>query len=386
MKVKERFQQLSSGQKKSVVWLLVVAVLIVFAVSGYKSSRSKITDDLFAHHKTREIQIEPDLIQKTILREQRRQLESLRKEIDKIKRDQNKPAIAVQSETKESVHQKTGKFPSIPSPAEVERKSVSSPPPPAAIAAASSRPGLKEPHFIGDITVLANSEPPSTGAPAKDKKKARTVYLPPSFMEARLLTGFDASTSGNGKNNPEPLLLRVQAPAVLPNDIKANLSGCFIIAEAVGRLDKERADVRLVSLSCLTSAGKAIIDSPVKGFVIDSDSKVGLSGRVVSRMGAAAARSIVAGFFGGLGDMLKTSATTQSTTALRTTSTAAPSQIAKYSIGGGLAEGSQSLRDFYLGLAKQSTPVIEVAATKKITVVISEGKELKIKEIKGDKI
>ena len=78
------------------------------------------------------------------------------------------------------------------------------------------------------------------------------------------MTGFDASTSGKGTNNPEPLLLRIQTPAVLPNDIKANLAGCFVIAEAVGRLDKERADVRLVSLSCLSNEGKAIIDTQVK--------------------------------------------------------------------------------------------------------------------------
>jgi len=208
--------------------------------------------------------------------------------------------------------------------------------------------------------------------------------LPPSFMEAKLLTGFDASTSGKGTNNPEPLLLRIQTPAVLPNDIKANLKGCFVIAEAVGRLDKERADVRLVSLSCLSNEGRAIIDTPVKGFVTDSDSKVGLSGRVVSRMGAATARTIVAGFFGGMGDMLKATATNQSTSALGTTTSVDSAQIAKYSLGGGLSEGSASLHDFYLSLAKQATPVIEVGATKKITVIISEGKELEIRELEND--
>jgi len=203
-------------------------------------------------------------------------------------------------------------------------------------------------------------------------------------MEAKLLTGFDASTSGKGTNNPEPLLLRIQTPAVLPNDIKANLAGCFVLAAAVGRQDKERADVRLVSLSCLSNEGKAIIDTQVKGFVTDSDSKVGLSGRVVSRMGAATARTIVAGFFGGMGDMLKSSATTQSTSALGTTTTIDSGQVAKYSIGGGLSEGAASLHDFYLSLAKQATPVIEVGASKKITVVISEGKELEIRETKGE--
>ncbi len=181
------------------------------------------------------------------------------------------------------------------------------------------------------------------------------------------MTGFDASTSGKGPNNPEPLLLRIQTPAVLPNDIKANLAGCFVTAEAVGRLDKERADVRLVSLSCLSNEGKAIIDTQVKGFVTDSDSKVGLSGRVVSRMGATTARTIVAGFFGGMGDMLKATATTQSTSALCSTTTVDSSNIAKYGIGGGLSEGAANLHDFYLSLAKQTTPVIEVGASPYLT-------------------
>ena len=238
--------------------------------------------------------------------------------------------------------------------------------------------------MIGEISVLSNPAA-ATGVldPQNNKKKGRTVYLPPSFMEAKLLTGFDASTSGKGTNNPEPLLLRIQTPAVLPNDIKANLAGCFVIAEAVGRLDKERADVRLVSLSCLSNEGKAIIDTQVKGFVTDSDSKVGLSGRVVSRMGAATARTIVAGFFGGMGDMLKSTATIQSTSPLGTTTTIDSGQVAKYAIGGGLSDGAASLQDFYLSLAKQATPVIEVGAAKEITVIISEGKELEIKDLEG---
>ena len=172
---------------------------------------------------------------------------------------------------------------------------------------------------------------------------------------------------------------------MLPNDIKANLSGCFVIAEAVGRLDKERADVRLVSLSCLSNEGSAVIDTPIKGFVTDSDSKVGLSGRVVSRMGASTARAIIAGFFGGAGDALKAAATTTTTTGLGGVTTSIDAaQIGKYALGGGLSEGANTLQEFYMDLAKQTTPVIEVAATKKVTVIISEGKDLEIKDNKRD--
>ncbi len=386
MTLKKRFNELDPKKKKIVIWSGIGIVFLVLVSTGYNSSQSDKSEGFFGQKKTREIQLEPDLIQKTMLREQRRQLETLQEAVDKIQREQKR---SEQSANTPKV------LPEIPTADQVAAKAKDSVPPPekqpwplppGGPAQINLPPHAKpETQMIGEISVLSNPAAVTEGMDAQgNKKKGRTVYLPPSFMEAQLLTGFDASTSGKGTNNPEPLLLRIQTPAVLPNDIKANLAGCFVIAEAVGRLDKERADVRLVSLSCLSNEGKAIIDTPVKGFVTDSDSKVGLSGRVVSRMGAATARTIVAGFFGGMGDMLKSAATIQSTSALGTTTSVDSSQIAKYSIGGGLSEGAASLHDFYLSLAKQATPVIEVGAAKKITVIISEGKELEIREIGGE--
>lgn len=381
MKLSERFYNLEPGRKKAVIWLLICILILLFVFFGYQSSRPDRSKGFFGQHKTREIQIEPDLIQKTILHEQRRELDALRKDIEKIKQQPGEKETEESTEKKEHTD-----LPVIPPPEQltktlIEPQPLPVPPPRSLPSANAAQEG---PQLIGNISVL--SQPPAEVNGNDPKKKGRSVYLPPSFMEANLLTGFDASTSGSGKSNPEPLLLRIQTPAVLPNDIKANLKGCFVIAEAIGRLDKERADVRLVSLSCLSNEGKAVIDTPVKGFVTDSDSKIGLSGRVVSRMGAATARTIVAGFFGGLGDMLKSTATTQSVSALGTTTTVDSSQVGKYALGGGLAEGSQSLRDFYLDLAKQATPVIEVGATKKITVVISEGKQLEIRELENDEL
>jgi len=386
--LKERFNDLDPKQKKTVIWSIIGIIFLLLTFTGYHSSQSEKAEGFFARKKTREIQIEPDLIQKTMLKEQRRQLEELKETVGKIQRERKNSQK--QETTKEATE---SNLPEIPSVDQVTKNATQVPPTPTEQrwplpldknGKPTSLPP-KESQIIGEISVISNpvaTETATEGTP--HKKKGRTVYLPPSFMEAKLLTGFDASTSGNGKNNPEPLLLRIQTPAVLPNDIKANLSGCFVIAEAVGRLDKERADVRLVSLSCLSNEGKAIIDTQVKGFVTDSDSKVGLSGRVVSKMGATTARTIVAGFFGGMGDMLKATATTQSTSALGTTTSVDSSQIAKYSVGGGFSEGADSLHDFYLSLAKQTTPVIEVGAAKKITVIVSEGKELEIKEIERE--
>lgn len=409
---KKRFDELDPKQKKTVIWSVLVVFILVGCLFGYNARTEKV-QRVLGNNGSKEIKLDPDMIQKTLLREQRRELDAMHTAI-KALQDEQKQGWGGQTQdsqvviTKEPDKSHTTKLPSVPDAdrvaagksvamagngqemewpqpldasgqpmddAKSPRHGITAPPVPRG----NTKPEKEE--LIGDIGFISN--PDKTEA-VDAKKKGRTVYLPPSFMEAALLTGFDASTSGKGKNNPEPLLLRIQTPAVLPNDIKANLAGCFVMAEAVGRLDKERADVRLNSLSCLSKEGNAIIDTPVKGFVTDSDSKVGLSGRVVSRMGAATARAVVAGFFGGVGDALKASSTTQSNSALGTTSWVDTSQVSKYALGGGFSKGADTLSDFYLTLAKQTTPVIEVGATKKITVIISEGKELEIREIANE--
>ncbi|NTW88487.1 MAG: conjugal transfer protein TraB, partial [Desulfobulbaceae bacterium] len=378
------------------------------AVTGY-NSRAKKSMDVAGTEKNRTIHLDPDMIEKTMLKEQGRQIDALRKGMTDLTKSQT-DFLAIEEKKRKDAESKLV----IPTP---EQLSVGKPVPIPVLGANgkqvldeqgmpvfyNSQPSSggrdlgpspqgggrgrgnqkQERRIVGKISVISNQ---AAALPQDDgKKKGRTVYLPPSFMEARLLTGFDAATSSGAKGgNSEPLLLRIQTPAVLPNDIKANLSGCFIIAEAVGRLDKERADVRLVSLSCLSNEGSAVIDTPIKGFVTDSDSKVGLSGRVVSRMGAATARAIIAGFFGGAGEALKAAATTTSSSVLGTTNSVEASQIGKYAVGGGLSEGANTLQDFYMDLAKQTTPVIEVAATKKITVIVSEGKDLEIKDYTRD--
>jgi conjugal transfer pilus assembly protein TraB len=405
MTLKERFNNLTPRNKKVLVWSVVGLIVMGIAVTGY-NSRAKKRVDVAGTEKNRIIHLDPDMIEKTMLKEQGRQIDALKKGMTDLTKSQTDFLAIEEKKNKDAESRKLV----IPTP---EQLSLGKP-----LVGANGKQVLDEqgmPVFhnsqpssggrdlgpspagggrgrgnqkqerkiVGKISVISNQ---AAALPQDDgKKKGRTVYLPPSFMEARLLTGFDAATSSGAKGgNSEPLLLRIQTPAVLPNDIKANLSGCFVIAEAVGRLDKERADVRLVSLSCLSNEGSAIIDTPIKGFVTDSDSKVGLSGRVVSRMGAATARAIIAGIFGGAGDALKAASSTTSTSVLGTTKIIDSSQLGKHAIGGGLSEGANTLQDFYMELAKQTTPVIEVAATKKVTVIVSEGKELAIKDYKRE--
>jgi len=388
------FSSLEPDQKKKLILAVVAIALFAIIMVGY-NMRSTRTVRLGDDSTGKQVELEPDLIAKTMLHEQRREMKLLKEEMAEIKREQaagrstggnsendgrsGKTVIPSPDEIANTRTPEVGKEERWPLPLStgsvVQQRGGGSPPPPGGTAGSINPESM----MIGEIAMVTN--PKAEEVLEDPKKKERTVYLPPSFMEANLLTGFDASTSGNGSGSTEPMLLRIQTPAVLPNDIKGNVEGCFVVAEAAGRLDKERADVRLTSLSCLSKNGQAVIDETVKGFVTDSDSKVGLSGRVVSKMGAVTARAVVAGIFGGTGDWLKAASTTTSTSALGTTQTVGNGDIVPYALGGGLSEGSETLEDFYLDLAKQTTPVIEVGAAKKITVIISEGKDLKIREI-----
>lgn len=271
-------------------------------------------------------------------------------------------------------------FPPSPDTSDLD-PSVSAPPAiPSAPPAPPAPPVEKTVGAIGAATAPLGA---ADGATAK--KKTRTIYLPPGFMKARLLTGIDALASRDATSNPEPLIARVQAPAVLPNDVKANLAGCFVIGNATGSLAKERVEVQLVSLSCVDFDERSVVDQAIKGFFVDTDGKKGLSGKVVTRAGAALARSFIAGTVSGFADAVDNSFGDVSTSALGSVRTLDAGDAAKSGIAEGLARSSDKLTDFYLDLARQAGPVVEVGAAKEVVVVIQEGVSLEIKPTAGSK-
>lgn len=409
---------LSGSQRRNLVWCAAGCILVtVFAIGYYAMNSGKDSVPTKSAKQT-PLSIEPKLLEKSQFLESQKEIAKrdekvaeLTKKLDEITREKKgDPASApvVQAGTTPSVPgdnhfavtaqqqglaQKAGsgrtvisKQPLPPIPPMPQSSSISLPPPPAAPQGMAAGQLQSPPETeIGDIAIVSS---PGSGKPAKadaeDKKKdvgTVSVYLPPSFMEATLLSGLDAPTTSKAKGNPVPVLLRVKTPAVLPNSVKANLKGCFVIADGKGNLATERAELLLVSLSCLDRKGQAVVDQKIKGFVVDEDGKIGLRGRVVAKMGSMIARSMLAGFFGGTGDAIKASATTLAVSPLGTTQTVDPKDIAMSGVGSGLSSGFKEIQKFYMELARQTMPVIEVGATKPVTLVISEGINLEIKKI-----
>ena len=275
-----------------------------------------------------------------------------------------------------------------PAPPHAPKPPSSSSPPPLLRAgqnALNTKPPKEkmEKKWIGGIGHATGEKPVSVpGTTEKQKEKnedKRSVYLPPSFVSADLLSGFAAPTMEAAKSDPRLVLLRLQDLAVLPNAIKSDLKGCFALAEGYGNLADERAHLRLVRLSCIARDGTSVIDEKVKGFVVDEDGKIGLRGRVVTKSGALLARSFVAGFLDGFGRAIEEGAYDTSSSAIGDIRTLKPDKSFEAGIGRGIGEASGNLSKFYMELARQTFPVIEVGSGKRVSVVTSEGVELKIR-------
>ena len=274
-----------------------------------------------------------------------------------------------------------------PAPPEARGAADEIPPPPSPPAAPSAPPAPPTERQVGAIGAATATQAAEGGAGsgAASKKGKRTIYLPPGFMKARLLTGIDALASRDATSNPEPIIARVQAPAVLPNEVKANLAGCFVIGNATGSLAKERVEIQLVSISCVDFDSHAVVDQAIKGFFVDADGKKGLSGKVVTRAGATLARSFIAGTIAGISQSVEGSFGSLSTSALGNVRSLDAGDAVKSGIAGGLSKSSDKLTDFYLDLARQAGPVVEVGAAKDVVVVIQEGLALEIKPSVGAK-
>ncbi len=388
MPLKETWKKLDPERKRKFVLAGSIAVVLLLGIGGYQM-RSKPVPVSRTEEKATSLIQTPGMLQKSLYQQSQRelakrdrQMEDLRGQLATLmEKDQGEG-----SQAGDGGHE-SGRLngPLIDRPmATVDALNYPPPPPPGTVYPSMPAPSTGPPPppeeiiAVGDIGMI--SAPVSERVEDKKKVDGQRIYLPPSFMAATLLSGLDAPTSETAKGSPVPALLRIKDLAVLPNSVKADLKGCFVIAEGLGNLADERAHMRLVSLSCLTREGQSVIDQKIKGFLVDQDGKIGLKGKVVSRMGSAIARSMIAGFFGGLGEYVAAQNTITSTSPLGTTQTIDPNAALQYGAGSGLASAFKDTQKFYLDLAKQALPVIEIGATKDVTLVIEEGTMLDLQD------
>jgi len=138
------------------------------------------------------------------------------------------------------------------------------------------------------------------------------------------------------------------------------------------------------SLHCVSLDGSSVIDQKIQGMLVDEDSKKGLAGIVVSKQGAAIARATLAAGIGGIANVVNLDSQTTSVSPLGSTSVLDTNKSVQAGLGEGIKGGASEIQKFYMDLVKQTTPVIEIGATKKCSVVLTEGVYLEIKDVNND--
>ena len=296
-KFKEYWKNLDAAGKKKVVRTIIIVGLMVFGIAVYYIKYGTKTREApqVSPNPKQEIKLEPHLLEKSAYLQGQEKINTMLKEVEDLKKElkenknknqqgdksgsaESKPNSKVESGQTASPTIKSEPIPPPPIPQSPSRQynnqAQRSVPPVPGIARQQEDPQEREYGAI-EIASNRNAGGDSKEKAAEKKSKKKTVYLPPSFMEATMLSGLDAPTTEGGKGQPVPVLLRIRDLAFLPNQVRANLKGCFVISEGHGSLADERAHLRITSISCLSKKGTAVIDQHVKGFVVDSDGKIG---------------------------------------------------------------------------------------------------------------
>lgn len=191
-----------------------------------------------------------------------------------------------------------------------------------------------------------------------------------SILSAYLLTGLDAPTGTRAQQQPVPVLLRIKKEAIMPNYAWADVTDCHLLGSAYGDLGSERVNIRGEVVSCILRDNTAV-EGSVKFFVAGEDGKNGIKGTLVSRSGrilaAAAGTALAQGLMSSISD-------------------SGQSNVFLGGAGGGgggamdgASKGFDLLTEYYLDLAEQTFPVIEITNDRWIDVVVTEMLTIKFK-------
>jgi conjugal transfer pilus assembly protein TraB len=177
------------------------------------------------------------------------------------------------------------------------------------------------------------------------------------------------------------MLFRVKHEALLPNFFTADLRECFVIGAGYGELSSERAYSRSESITCIREDG-GIIEVPLDAYAVGEDGKAGLRGRLVSKQGAILAKAMAAGFLEAFASMFtkvpvpQIGLTPGSTTQFQSVLSGDSVQSAALQ---GTGKALDRLAQFYIDMAEQYFPIIEVDAGRRVEFVLNHGVQLRIR-------
>jgi conjugal transfer pilus assembly protein TraB len=253
-------------------------------------------------------------------------------------------------------------------------------------------PVLKREIKANLFSPMETVHPDATGTQQQKKGSAIddvTIYdasqyvAPNSYVTAKVLVGVDMTAGVTNAQDPKPVLLRIEGPAIgVGSDGKfqqTDLKGCTVNGAAYAELSSEKVYIKLQKITCPVGNNK-YMTSKVEGYVTYMG-KAGVRGRVVSREGSFANKAFVAGTLQGLGQAMNmnvqrsinpTSVGSDGSTTIAT-APLTDSQIKQAAIGSGIGNSASMMAQYYIQRAEQYQPVIEMPTGVNVEIVFLEG-------------
>jgi conjugal transfer pilus assembly protein TraB len=167
------------------------------------------------------------------------------------------------------------------------------------------------------------------------KKRTTENYVPAgSFVTAIVTGGADANAGVNGQGDTVPMVFQTINEGVLPNGQPSKLKNCTILGAAYGEISSSRGIVRTTRLSCIFE--DEIIDT-------------------------------------GIGETGKSLSETTSNSALGSTSSVNGSDALLNLAGNATSSIGSKLADYYIKLAEQYHPIIELNPGNTVNIVFLKG-------------
>ena len=212
--------------------------------------------------------------------------------------------------------------------------------------------------------------------------ESRKMDLMMGLVDAIMVTGVDAPTNIGTKNSdakdPLPVLLSVNSETIIANSHVQEYKDCFILGTATGNATTERAYIRLSKLSCVAKGGETRIETDIEGWVYGEDNKVGVSGHLVTKSGSLILKGLMAGILQGIAD--STSNTDNyfngGNGGYYNNNNTGFGESAAQGMGSGVGSAFKTLADFYIDMAKDLYPVIEVKGGREVQILVKGGKQI----------
>lgn len=240
---------------------------------------------------------------------------------------------------------------------------------PNAIAMAAQRSGI----VISSIKAIDSPVTSVTTAQGKSRKSAKSYFPAGTSSRALIMTGAYAPTGGNATQNAAPILFWVEDVSFLPNDVKGDIIGCLLLGNTIGNKTTQRGDVRLMTASCVNANTDEVIEETIHGYVLGEDGRNGIKGEMIVRSGDALNMALLADIAGGFGRQMQYQSMQTSQSALGTVTTIDPNKAMQTGAGYGLGRSAERLGNYYIRLAEEMQPVIDIGPGRTVHIIFTKG-------------